>query len=173
MHSSCSCCSVHYVKRPGAVLEAGAIVARLELDDPTRVKMVSRAAAFNPFVVHSKLTLDFTTVDDQFAVHLWKSTGCERLCFGNKAASPAAFWVTSSSVNVLCCAGGVVHGVAAGAELSEPVRRQDAPAVPALPRRARAHPGRLLHPGAVLLAQAAGDGRVADARPAPARPAAP
>ena len=33
--------SVQYVKRPGAVLDGGAIVARLVLDDPTRVKMVS------------------------------------------------------------------------------------------------------------------------------------
>ncbi|XP_074643040.1 acetyl-CoA carboxylase-like isoform X2 [Tubulanus polymorphus] len=29
---------VHYVKRPGAVLDAGNIVARLQLDDPSRVK---------------------------------------------------------------------------------------------------------------------------------------
>nr|XP_014349107.1 PREDICTED: acetyl-CoA carboxylase 2 isoform X1 [Latimeria chalumnae]XP_014349108.1 PREDICTED: acetyl-CoA carboxylase 2 isoform X1 [Latimeria chalumnae]XP_014349109.1 PREDICTED: acetyl-CoA carboxylase 2 isoform X1 [Latimeria chalumnae] len=28
---------IHYVKRPGAVLEPGSIVARLELDDPTKV----------------------------------------------------------------------------------------------------------------------------------------
>lgn len=32
---------VHYVKRPGALLEAGCIIARLELDDPTKVKPVS------------------------------------------------------------------------------------------------------------------------------------
>ncbi|XP_032823616.2 acetyl-CoA carboxylase 1 isoform X2 [Petromyzon marinus] len=29
---------VHYVKRPGAVLEPGCVVAKLQLDDPTRVK---------------------------------------------------------------------------------------------------------------------------------------
>ncbi|XP_064322282.1 acetyl-CoA carboxylase 2 isoform X2 [Phalacrocorax carbo] len=29
---------VHYVKRPGALLEAGCVIARLELDDPTKVK---------------------------------------------------------------------------------------------------------------------------------------
>ncbi|KAM9625723.1 acetyl-CoA carboxylase 2 isoform 2-T2 [Morphnus guianensis] len=29
---------VHYIKRPGALLEAGCVVARLELDDPTKVK---------------------------------------------------------------------------------------------------------------------------------------
>ena len=31
---------MHYVKRPGAVLDAGAIVARLQLDDPSRVQQV-------------------------------------------------------------------------------------------------------------------------------------
>ncbi|KFQ91765.1 Acetyl-CoA carboxylase 2, partial [Nipponia nippon] len=29
---------LHYVKRPGALLEAGCVIARLELDDPTKVK---------------------------------------------------------------------------------------------------------------------------------------
>ncbi|GAB0197082.1 acetyl-CoA carboxylase 2 [Grus japonensis] len=29
---------VHYVKRPGALLEAGCVIARLELDDPTKLK---------------------------------------------------------------------------------------------------------------------------------------
>ncbi|XP_068268578.1 acetyl-CoA carboxylase 2 isoform X2 [Nyctibius grandis] len=29
---------VHYVKRPGALLEAGCVIARLELDNPTKVK---------------------------------------------------------------------------------------------------------------------------------------
>lgn len=32
---------VHYVKRPGTLLEAGCVIARLELDDPTKVKPVS------------------------------------------------------------------------------------------------------------------------------------
>lgn len=32
---------VHYVKRPGALLEAGCVIAQLELDDPTKVKPVS------------------------------------------------------------------------------------------------------------------------------------
>uniref|UniRef100_A0A8C4UAA5 acetyl-CoA carboxylase n=1 Tax=Falco tinnunculus TaxID=100819 RepID=A0A8C4UAA5_FALTI len=32
---------VHYVKRPGAQLEVGCVIARLELDDPTKVKPVS------------------------------------------------------------------------------------------------------------------------------------
>lgn len=30
--------SVHYVKRPGAVLDGGSIVANLDLDDPSRVQ---------------------------------------------------------------------------------------------------------------------------------------
>ena len=32
---------VHYIKRPGALLEVGCVIARLELDDPTKVKPVS------------------------------------------------------------------------------------------------------------------------------------
>lgn len=32
--------SIHFVKRPGAVLEAGSILARLELDDPSQKKRV-------------------------------------------------------------------------------------------------------------------------------------
>lgn len=32
---------VRYLKRPGAVLEAGCVVARLELDDPSKVHAVS------------------------------------------------------------------------------------------------------------------------------------
>lgn len=32
---------VRYIKRPGALLEAGCVIARLELDDPTKVKPVS------------------------------------------------------------------------------------------------------------------------------------
>lgn len=35
----CSVCfSVHYVKRPGAVLDGGSVVAHLDLDDPSRVQ---------------------------------------------------------------------------------------------------------------------------------------
>ena len=33
--------SIHYVKRPGAVLDSGSVVANLQLDDPTRVVQVS------------------------------------------------------------------------------------------------------------------------------------
>lgn len=36
---------VHYIKRPGALLEAGCVIARLELDDPTKVKPVSLLGA--------------------------------------------------------------------------------------------------------------------------------
>lgn len=35
---------LHYIKRPGALLEAGCIIARLELDDPSKVKPVSLLA---------------------------------------------------------------------------------------------------------------------------------
>ena len=31
---------MHYVKNPGAVLEPGSIVAKLELDDPSKVTQV-------------------------------------------------------------------------------------------------------------------------------------
>jgi len=33
--------SVHYMKRPGATLDAGCVIARLHLDDPSRVQRVS------------------------------------------------------------------------------------------------------------------------------------
>lgn len=32
--------SVHYIKRPGATLEAGTAIAKLELDDPSKVHLV-------------------------------------------------------------------------------------------------------------------------------------
>jgi len=35
--------SVHYLKRSGAVLGAGDVIARLTLDDPSRVKTVTSA----------------------------------------------------------------------------------------------------------------------------------
>ena len=38
---------VKYIKRPGAVLEAGCVVARLELDDPSKVHPV-RSARHSP-----------------------------------------------------------------------------------------------------------------------------
>jgi len=34
-------CSVQYIKRPGASLDAGCIVAKLVLDDPSHVQVVS------------------------------------------------------------------------------------------------------------------------------------
>lgn len=36
---------VKYIKRPGAVLEAGCVVARLELDDPSKVHAVCGASS--------------------------------------------------------------------------------------------------------------------------------
>lgn len=36
---------VKYIKRPGAVLEAGCVVARLELDDPSKVHPVCGSMA--------------------------------------------------------------------------------------------------------------------------------
>lgn len=41
---------VKYIKRPGAVLEAGCVVARLELDDPSKVRPVGDAAAHVPWL---------------------------------------------------------------------------------------------------------------------------
>ena len=41
--------SVHYVKNPGAVLEPGSIVAKLELDDPSKVTQVRLASSHNSF----------------------------------------------------------------------------------------------------------------------------
>jgi uncharacterized OB-fold protein len=32
--------SVHYIKRPGATLDAGTAIAKLELDDPSKVQLV-------------------------------------------------------------------------------------------------------------------------------------
>lgn len=44
---------VKYVKRPGAVLEAGCVVARLELDDPSKVHPVcSQHLAQLPRLAH-------------------------------------------------------------------------------------------------------------------------
>lgn len=39
---------LHYIKRPGALLEAGCVIARLELDDPSKVKPVSLLGAAIP-----------------------------------------------------------------------------------------------------------------------------
>lgn len=39
---------VKYMKRPGAMLEAGCVVARLELDDPSKVHPVCRTPAQPP-----------------------------------------------------------------------------------------------------------------------------
>lgn len=47
---------VRYVKRPGAVLEAGCVVARLELDDPSKVHAVC-----NTYVVLQLWAMRFVT----------------------------------------------------------------------------------------------------------------
>lgn len=39
---------LHYIKRPGALLEAGCVIARLQLDDPSKVKPVSLLGAAIP-----------------------------------------------------------------------------------------------------------------------------
>lgn len=39
---------IHYIKRPGALLEAGCVIARLDLDDPTKVHPVSIVAGTEP-----------------------------------------------------------------------------------------------------------------------------
>ena len=41
------CCvdSVHYMKRPGATLDAGCVIAKLHLDDPSRVQQVGLSLA--------------------------------------------------------------------------------------------------------------------------------
>lgn len=36
---------IRYVRRPGTLLEAGCVVARLDLDDPTKVHLVSNGGA--------------------------------------------------------------------------------------------------------------------------------
>ena len=42
------CCSIHIVKRPGAILHPGTLVATLELDDPSRIKQAKKATAKLP-----------------------------------------------------------------------------------------------------------------------------
>ena len=37
-HLACFLFSIHYVKRPGAVLDAGNMIAKLTLDDPSKVQ---------------------------------------------------------------------------------------------------------------------------------------
>lgn len=34
--------SIHFVKRPGGSLDSGSIVARLQLDDPSRIQQVQK-----------------------------------------------------------------------------------------------------------------------------------
>ncbi|XP_013400503.1 acetyl-CoA carboxylase isoform X2 [Lingula anatina] len=47
---------VHYVKRPGAVLDAGSIVCKLQLDDPSRVQQAQLFHGKLPAVTHNTVT---------------------------------------------------------------------------------------------------------------------
>lgn len=38
MESGC----IHYVKRPGAALDPGCVIAKMQLDNPSKVQQVSR-----------------------------------------------------------------------------------------------------------------------------------
>ena len=51
--------SVHYVKRPGAVLDQGSQVAKLDLDDPTRVHRVRDSL----YATKDRTTLNPSTID--------------------------------------------------------------------------------------------------------------
>jgi len=64
---------VHYVKRPGALLEAGCVIARLELDDPTKVKPVSLPGAGYTAVPSHPLPSDIPrgTVDVCWGTEQW------------------------------------------------------------------------------------------------------
>lgn len=41
---------IHYVKRPGAVLESGCVVSRIDLDDPSKVLQVSNKCCVKIYV---------------------------------------------------------------------------------------------------------------------------
>lgn len=47
MESGC----IHYVKRAGAVLEPGCVIAKLQLDDPSRVQQVDQLNMGNTLMV--------------------------------------------------------------------------------------------------------------------------
>ena len=40
--------SIHFVKRPGAILHPGTLVATLAIDDPSRIKQAKKATAKLP-----------------------------------------------------------------------------------------------------------------------------
>lgn len=42
---------IHYVKRAGAALEPGCVIAKLQLDDPSRVQQVHYVSSFHFIVV--------------------------------------------------------------------------------------------------------------------------
>lgn len=54
---------VKYVKRPGAVLETGCVVARLELDDPSKVHPVCGTLAWLPYVPAASACSDLRLPD--------------------------------------------------------------------------------------------------------------
>lgn len=63
--------SVHYLKRPGAVLDSGSIVANLVLDDPTRVVQVIYLSVYKLIQVfqlnpESKLSVTELNMQVQF-----------------------------------------------------------------------------------------------------------
>lgn len=56
------CCSIHYVKRPGVTLDAGSIIAKLQLDDESLIQRVIEVflcfffAPLLDVVIHNELT---------------------------------------------------------------------------------------------------------------------
>lgn len=42
---------IHYVKRPGAALDPGCVIAKLQLDDPSRVQQVRKLQEAQMFFV--------------------------------------------------------------------------------------------------------------------------
>lgn len=38
---------IHYVKRPGAALDPGCVIAKMQLDNPSKVQQVSRKVLLN------------------------------------------------------------------------------------------------------------------------------
>lgn len=60
---------VKYIKRPGAVLEAGCVVARLELDDPSKVHPVCAAGALSANVSCAALVRQDLATPKSLQVH--------------------------------------------------------------------------------------------------------
>lgn len=47
---------IHYVKRAGAALEPGCVIAKLQLDDPSRVQQVGRMQCTQACILEFKST---------------------------------------------------------------------------------------------------------------------